>query len=342
MRRVAGEHPAWLTLAAQQLRFGCISPYRDVMQQLKSLARAEGMSHAAWAQLVADGPQFPTTSVAAASVPAAVEDFGMKDEAAEWEFVVAAGKSRHWLGGYWPSLHPIFGDRIVRFTAQYSPRCDWVEFLLQALGEELEAHVEAFESAAEMENEFVQIAATLQTYEDVSTDLALDEDEHFQIVTPPGIPEPPRQRGWHRWRRWRSAMDRYLARPFWVPIAHLEQGAFCADALTSRFDLSEESETMRHCIARYTGRCEAGTYVAYRIRTHGGHALATIGIDLVGRTDEDGVVATHAILDEVSGPGNEEVSEAVRHFATWVVARINQKLPMSIIQPGADPDEADA
>ena len=342
LRRVASEHPAWLTLAAQQLRFGSISPYRDVMQQLKSLARVEGMSHAAWAQLVADGPQFPATPFAASLERDVVTELGMEDEAVEWEFVVAAGKARHWLGDYWAGLHPSFRDRIVRFTAQHSPRCDWVECLLQALGEELEAHVEAFESAADIENEFVQIAATLQTYEDVSTELALDEEEHFQIVTAPGIPEPPRQRGWHRWQRWHSAMERYLARPFWVPIPHLEQGAFCADALASRFDLSEESETMRHCIAKYTGRCESGTYVAYRIQTHGGHALATIGINLSCRTDDAGAVATHATLDEVSGPGNEEVSEALRQFAGWVVTQINQKLPMPIVQPGADSDEADA
>lgn len=342
LRRVASEHPAWLTLVAQQVKFGCISPYRDVMRQLKSLARAEGMSHAAWAQLVADGPQFPATPVAATLVREAVEDFGMDDEEGEWDFVVAAGKARHWLGDYWSSLHSNFRDRIVRFTVQYSPRCNWVECLLQALGEELEAHVEEFESAADIENEFVQIAATLQTYEDVSTDLALDEDEHFQVVKAPGIPEPPRQRGWHRWQHWRSAMDRYLARRFWVPVTHLEQGAFCADALASRFDLSEESEAMRHCIAKYTGQCEAGTYVAYRVRTHGGQALATIGVHLIGHIEDAGAVATHATLDEVSGPGNEEVCEALRQFAGWVVTQINQKLPMPIVQPGAELDEADA
>jgi hypothetical protein len=135
LRRVACEHPAWLTLAAQQLRYGGISPYRDVMQQLKSLARAEGMSHAAWAQLVADGPQFPATRFAASLERDVFTELGMEDEAVEWEFVVAAGKARHWLGDYWAGLHPSFRDRIVRFTAQYSPRCDWVECLLQALGE---------------------------------------------------------------------------------------------------------------------------------------------------------------------------------------------------------------
>jgi len=341
LRLVAREHPAWLTLVAHRVRLGYISPYRDVMQQLKRLAREEGMSHAAWAQLVADGPQFPMVPLAAATVPDLEPEFGPKDEDAEWEFVVAAGKARHWLGNRWLHLHPSFRDRIVRFTAQFSPRCDWVEFLLHSLGEELERHSDAFESAADIENEFVQIAATLQTYEDVSTDLPLDEDEHIQVVRRPGIPDPPRKRGLANWQRWRAAMSRYLQRPYWVPVTHLEHGAFCADALATRFDLSEESETMRHCISKYTGRCETGEYVAYRIRTHGGHPLATIGINLIGHRDGAGAVATHASLDEVSGPGNEDVSESLRDFATWVVAQINLKLPMPILQPGADPDEVD-
>lgn len=339
LRRAAHEHPAWLVLVAQRLRLGRISPYRDPMQQLKAQAREDGMSHAAWAQLMATGPlRLPATNPSA-TAPDLVAAPMPDDEDAEWAHVVAAGKARHWVGDYWLALHPVFRDRVVRFTARFSPDCEWVEFLLHALGGELEMHAEEFESAAAIENEFGQIAAALQTYEELSADQTLDEDEHFQAMRQNNLPEPPRQRGWARWQRWHSAMEHYLERPFWVPIAHLEHGAFCADALATRFALNEESSTMGHCIAQYANRCEAGEYAAYRIRTHASHSLATLGVMILGLRDDAGAVATRADLDEVSGPDNGEVSDAVRDFATWVVVQINLKLPAPIVPPGCDPDE---
>lgn len=340
LRRVAKEHPKWLVLIAQRLRAGLLTPRADPMAQIKRFALRDGLSHGAWATLACSGPTIAPSfdeSTEFSDVvrsASALDDVGVEHD--RWQWLIAAAKAVHWVGGAWVALHPEFQRRIVKTIHEQPGSAERIERLLRAMGQEARWCMDVFGASAELENEFGAIVVALSEHDAAAAEDFLDFEAQLiePMVTTPGIPAPPTGCKWDAWQRWLSKFNRAFSRPFWTPLENFAFGQYRAFALGTRQQLNEEGQRMRHCVATYVRRCMAGEYAVFAIRCGRRRNVATVGLHItVDGGPQSQRLATRVELNEIVGPDNDEVAEDVRTFAAQLLHEINGRLPQQILPP---------
>ncbi len=125
--------------------------------------------------------------------------------------------------------------------------------------------------------------------------------------------------GWGSvWRNYRKSSWAQGASGDWLSrLGAFRTGAYEVQPLVSSDQVTEEGETMDHCVADYIDRCLVGDYRLFSIRKAGSlQPVATVGLALEGG---------RWVLDQVKGPSNESPSTEVVEVATEIASRYQQQ-----------------
>jgi hypothetical protein len=324
LRRLAREQPHWVSLAAIWLGEQVLLPKRDLMAQIKGLARSHGVSRDAWRMLAALGGRL--LDDLPSSFQSSEEDLPFA--AARSMVLFAAAKAKHWIGPAWATLNSDFRATLVRAVQRRSTLAA-LEPLLRAIGHEATHVQNDFDGPVALENEFSGLIGTLDFYQSYEADFAFEHEMTLaglleELDTMPMPPTSTRIRAWRNWKR--RAMN-HVSTPFWSPISCVDGDRYLAYAIATRAELIEHGQCMAHCVASYANRCAMGTYVVYDIQDHVGASVATLGLKIERSSSVPGEFqAVGASIDELSGYKNSGVSRRVRHFANHVLSEVRRLL----------------
>ncbi len=324
LRRLAREQPHWVSLAATWLGEQVLLPKRDLMAQIKVLARAHGVSRDAWRVLAALGGRL--LDDLPSSFQSSEEDLPFA--AARSTVLFAAARTKHWVGQAWATLNPDFRATLVRAVQRRSTLAA-LEPLLRAIGHEATHVQNDFDGPVALENEFSGLVGTLDFYHSYEADFAFEHE-----VTLAGLldecdtmPMPPTSTQLRAWRQWQRRAMSHVTTPFWSPISCVDGDRYLAYAIATRAELIELGQRMAHCVASYANRCAMDTYVVYDIQDHAGASVATLGLKIERGSSVPGEVhAMGASIDELSGYENAGVTRRVRHFANHVLSEVRRHL----------------
>lgn len=322
--RLAQEQPHWLTLAATWLGDGLLHPGRDLMAQIKGLARTRGLSRDAWRSLAALGDRLLD------DLPPSFRRSGenLPDIGDEPLLYFATAKARHWVGSAWTTFHPGFRASLVRVLLQY-PDPEALEPLIRAVGDEAGKVQHDLEGLVALENEFRELIRTLDYYRLHEADFAVEHESILTGILDPcdSMPMPPTSTRMRAWRQWRVRARNHVTTPFWTPIARIDAEHYVAHAIATRAQLIEHGQSMANCASSYATRCAMGTYVIYDIRDRTDSSVATLGLKVQRRSSPGiGDIAVAASIDELSGHGNAGVPRRIRHFGRQVLREVCRKL----------------
>lgn len=324
LRGLAREQPHWVSLAASWLGEHVLLPKRDLMAQIKGLARSHGVSRDAWRMLAALGGRL--LDDLPSSFQSSEEDLPFA--AARSMVLFAAARTKHWIGPAWATLNPDFRATLVRAVQRRSTLAA-MEPLVRAIGHEATHVQNDFDGPVALENEFNGLAGTLDFYQSYEADFAFEHE-----VTLAGLleecdtmPMPPTSTRIRAWRNWKRRAMNHVSTPFWSPISCVDGDRYLAYAIATRAELIELGKGMAHCVASYANRCAMGTYVVYDIQDHAGTSVATLGLKIERCSSVPGEVhAVGASIDELSGYENAGVPRRVRHFANHVLSEVRRHL----------------
>lgn len=125
--------------------------------------------------------------------------------------------------------------------------------------------------------------------------------------------------GWRtlqqHYAKWKA--EQLLGVTWSAPVQTMEWADCRFTVLSSELDLLEEGRAMQHCVGEYGDRCRETPLRIYSVtsRRHG-HRLATVSVEC----QDNGRWA----IDQLKGPGNDEVDRRVWEAAMMLVCTLDQ------------------